>query len=102
MEGCNIPLSPLKPCPVCGKLTRGRCCSRPSGVAWNPLYKTQRWRKARVQFLDGHPFCQDCQCNFSNEIHHTVKSENETVFMDQSLWMALCKSCHSSRTKRGE
>lgn len=65
------------------------------------------WRKARKHYLSMHPLCIDCKNNnlytSATEIHHTYKAkEYKSLFYDDSLWMPLCKSCHSSRTARGE
>ena len=65
------------------------------------------WRSARMHYLKHNPLCYDCKQNNiytgATEVHHILKaSEHPTLFYDDELWMSLCKSCHSSRTARGQ
>jgi 5-methylcytosine-specific restriction endonuclease McrA len=96
------PTNPLKPCPVCNKLTReAKHCSRPSGIKDRTLYNSKRYKQQRDLFLWQHPLCSDC-LDVSTEVHHTVKTADPETFFDSSLWMPLCKRCHAKRTKKGE
>lgn len=73
---------------------------------WNHLYD-YRWKKCRKAFLREHCLCTDCEeagkCTPATEVHHQVAHRgNLLIFWDESRWMALCRSCHSRRTSRGE
>ena len=66
-----------------------------------------KWRKARLHFLAANPLCEDCkaqgQITAADEVHHSVKHNgSHPLFWEATLWMALCKSCHSKRTAKGE
>lgn len=64
------------------------------------------WRAFRLAFLNQHPLCSDCQAQgfitASQEVHHLKKLADGGPRLDPSNCLALCQSCHSIRTKRGE
>jgi 5-methylcytosine-specific restriction protein A len=67
----------------------------------------KRWQKARVSFLIDHEWCEDCldagDYTAACEVHHTIKHSGDyNIFWNISKWRALCKSCHSRRSGRGE
>lgn len=66
-----------------------------------------KWRQARKHFLSSNPLCSDCQKSGrivpASEVHHMLKvKDNPELFYDSSQWLALCHSCHSKRTARGQ
>lgn len=67
---------------------------------------SSRWRKIRHAYLAKHPLCEDClemepkALTQAQEVHHKEKDyANRNA--DEDL-RALCVSCHSIRTRRGE
>jgi 5-methylcytosine-specific restriction protein A len=70
------------------------------------LYHTERWRRERRAFLDQSPACSDCaaagKLEPATDVHHKRKPKSEAEFFDRSFFGALCHSCHSKRTARGE
>jgi 5-methylcytosine-specific restriction protein A len=76
-------------------LDRNRGSSRERGYDRN-------WEQFRKMFLARHPFCNDCR-RLATEVHHLAKVKNEPALkLAGSNCMALCKSCHTKRTARGE
>lgn len=66
-----------------------------------------QWQKYRESYLRAHPLCQDCldqnRTAAATDVHHMAKaSENPELFYEPTNHRALCKACHSKRTKRGE
>jgi len=66
----------------------------------------ERWRKFRRWFLNCNPWCADCVEESQQpaiEVHHVQKvREHPELRLKESNCLALCKSCHSIRTARGE
>ena len=64
-----------------------------------------KWRMTRASYLKRHPLCHDCQehhdYKMASEVHHIIKVRDGGRNYNENL-MALCKSCHSRRTARGE
>jgi 5-methylcytosine-specific restriction protein A len=66
------------------------------------LYRQQAWRRFRQQVLSERVWCEDCG-RLATEVHHKVKrGQDLTKFYDESNVSALCKPCHSKRTKAGQ
>lgn len=70
------------------------------------VYRTQAWLRFRAAFLAEHPLCTDCPEHSqreATEVHHTrgLREHPEDAY-DPEQCQALCKSCHSKRTARGE
>jgi len=68
---------------------------------------TRLWKKFRRAFLAEHPLCVDCNqygiTTEASQVHHIVKRANDTdLAFEPTNCMALCASCHSKRTGRGE
>ena len=66
-----------------------------------------KWQKARRRFLDAHPLCVACQANgrptLATDVDHRIPHRgDQSLFWDESNWQALCHSCHSEKTGRGE
>lgn len=94
-----------------------RFCSHHAGLKWRELdarrgSSSERgydadWQRFRRYFLSRHPLCSDCQSegrlSTANEVHHVEKvADNPARRLDSTNCMALCKPCHSIRTKNGE
>lgn len=67
----------------------------------------QAWRDFRRWFLSRHPLCADCRAEgtlkMAEEVHHTVKiAVQPELRLVESNCVALCVSCHATRTRRGE
>lgn len=65
------------------------------------------WRAARLNFLAEHPLCVQCLAEGrtveATDVDHVIPHRgNGTLFWDRSNWCALCHSCHSSKTRRGQ
>lgn len=64
-----------------------------------------RWRKFRKMALAREPLCRDCKkagrLTRATEVHH-IKKRSEGGEDSYDNVMCLCKSCHSTRTARGE
>lgn len=65
------------------------------------------WRKLAAAFLEAFPLCHDCRLQgkvaAAEEVHHKQKiAEHPELRLSWDNLMALCKSCHSVRTGRGE
>ena len=66
-----------------------------------------RWEKVRRIFLMRNPLCYDCMIKGrftpANEVHHVKKvREHPELRLTIDNLIALCKSCHSKRTSKGE
>ena len=68
-------------------------------------YYDRRWQKVRAAYLAKHPLCYDCQragrLTPATDVHHIIKPGDGGTDRDDNL-LGLCKSCHSSRTAKGE
>ena len=67
----------------------------------------KRWAKARQTVLSRQPLCVVCQqaglVTEATEVDHIRPHRGDSnVFWDSGNWQALCKSCHSRKTARGE
>ena len=65
----------------------------------------RRWQKFRLSYLWQYPLCVDCLPHpvAATEVHHIQKAADRPDLMfDCDNLMALCKSCHSTRTANGE
>lgn len=65
------------------------------------------WWKVRRAFLSQHPLCEDCQAagrvRTADQVHHVKKvADRPDLRLDPSNLMSLCRSCHATRTARGE
>lgn len=97
----------------CGRINIGRCpaCQRQRderrpNASLRTLYHSERWRRLRRAILDEQPACYDCwargRLEPATDVHHKVKPTNALDFFDAARLGALCHSCHSMRTARGE
>ena len=77
-----------------------------SQIEYRKWYSTARWRKARQWFLAVNPLCKQCELEGyttgATEVDHVVPHRGDvTLFWDSGNWSALCRSCHSKKTRGG-
>jgi 5-methylcytosine-specific restriction protein A len=68
---------------------------------------TREWEKARLRFLMDHPLCRHCEAQgivqAAEEVDHIVPHRGDMeLFWAMANLQALCKRCHSQKTRRGE
>jgi 5-methylcytosine-specific restriction protein A len=111
-----MPSLPLHRCQHCRRLVRGSCDCQTAER--NGKYNAKRsrtdsnqydrkWRVFREWFLQTYPYCEDClqqgRETPAAEVHHIVKVKDDpSRRLDEDNCKALCKACHSVRTRRGE
>lgn len=112
-----MPRKPLRPCSFqgCPELTPDRYCENHKKAVDNDynknyrpfkhLYSTSMWKKARKQFLQEHPLCEECKRNgvikAAEIVDHRIPHKgNEQLFWDESNWQSLCKECHDRKTAK--
>jgi len=66
-----------------------------------------RWRRARAYFLRHNPLCAECERQGRPKpatiVDHIKPHRGDAdLFWDVDNWQALCATCHSVKTKRGE
>jgi len=66
-----------------------------------------QWQKARKEFLQQHPLCEDHGKRgyvvAATIVDHIVPHRgDDKLFWDRSNWQALCKPCHDSHKQRLE
>jgi len=71
------------------------------------LYDDRRWRRARRDYLDAHPFCAFCQkagrLVAATIVDHIIPHRGDrALFWRTSNWQTLCATCHSSTKQRIE
>lgn len=107
-----MPYKSRRPCgyPGCAALVSAgeRYCDKHKKtvrLGGNNSHYDRHWQKIRALYLANHPLCVDCQkegrLTPATEVHHIVKVKNGGSDREDNL-MALCHSCHSRRTQRGE
>ena len=93
-------------CSVCGPLRKQarRQQDERRGSASSRGYNS-RWQRIRSVYLSAHPLCADCaaagRVAAATDLHHIVALRNGGTHEESNL-LALCHSCHSTRTARGE
>lgn len=70
-------------------------------------YNTERWKAVRKIVWNRNPLCVECQklgvVREATDIDHIVPHRGDyDLFWDIDNLQGLCKSCHSSKTGRGE
>lgn len=66
---------------------------------------TAAWRKLTAVYLRAHPVCAACEAsgkppyNPSRETDHSIARSHGGAELDWANLMALCKSCHSIKTR---
>lgn len=110
-----MPYAPQPRCaaPMCPSLAtyRGRCQAH---ATERDRYRGSRqergydadWERFRKWFLSIYPLCLDCRIagkvQMATDVHHLHKLADGGARLDPDNCMALCHSCHSVRTERGE
>ena len=83
----------------------------PEAQAWQWLYNTGRWRKARIVHLASEPLCRMCKeegrITAAQVVDHIKAHKgDEALFWDVSNWQSVCKPCHDrhaqSRDRTGK
>jgi len=123
-----LPSRALRPCKDrdCTALTNDKTGYCPEHIMLVEEFKKQQWReqdkhrdsshkrgydstweKLRKVFLRENPLCHDCiqheRITPAKEVHHIKKvREYPSLRLVKDNLMGLCKSCHSSRTAKGE
>jgi len=64
-----------------------------------------KWRRERASFLRKNPLCVECLKRGiyepATEVDHIVPHDgDDKLFWRRSNWQALCKRCHSAKTRR--
>ena len=67
----------------------------------------RRWQETARAFLAKHTECVECRRHgrlaVSEVVDHVIPHRGDMqIFWRRSNWQALCKSCHDSKTARGE
>ena len=111
-----MPRRPARPCmrPGCTGLVRDRVCSvcgprkREKDLRHSSAQRGYdgRWRRLRARYLKQHSLCEDCEALglivLAVEVHHVVALNQGGKRLDWDNLRALCRSCHSKRTRNGE
>lgn len=68
---------------------------------------TRRWYKMTAVFRATHLYCRACEAKGimtpMTDVDHIVPHRgNKELFENPNNWQALCKTCHSEKTARGE
>lgn len=58
-----------------------------------------RWRKVRLMVLRANPICQHCNEYAATEVDHIVPLSKGGSRLAMDNLQALCKSCHSKKTR---
>lgn len=67
---------------------------------------TRQWSNASKRFLAANPWCVHCEARgemtpATDTDHKIPHRGNLQLLWDPNNWQALCKSCHSIKTKAG-
>lgn len=76
------------------------------GKARSSMYG-ERWKRARIMWLQDHPLCAEChrrgRVSAATVVDHIVPHRGDSVlFWRRSNWQSLCKHCHDSWKQRVE
>src|SRR5215203_4967067 len=105
MVGDPMPWQPKKHSPDGKTREQRRAIYDKSRVTDRAFYWSTEWRNFRREYLAVNPLCVDClpAVRAAVEVHHRLKRrDNPDAAFDRSQMAALCKTCHSKRTARGE
>ena len=84
-----------------------------NSTSLNKFYKSKEWRSTRDDYIEQHPFCEQCLMNGivkpATDVHHIVPfsqgrtdEERWQLLLDFSNLRALCKKCHHRVHELGE
>lgn len=67
-----------------------------------PLYKSKRWRDARLRHLGREPLCRACAevgvVTAATVVDHVIPHRGDlTLFWDASNYASLCHPCHGKK-----
>lgn len=104
---------PSVPCtePLCPNAShhRGYCLEhartreRHINRAGRRIYGTKRWALTRRRYLFEHPLCETPGCKaIAEDVHHKVDIADGGDPWNPDGLEALCHSCHSRTTRRGQ
>lgn len=96
-------------CTVKGCLNEGRYCrlhlnySVPVKTVVAKVSEKQedlnkKFAKAKKEYLREHPFCEaniDGCTKVSIDVHHKAGKASEVLLLDKSLFLGVCRHCHS-------
>lgn len=110
--------APLHKCtsPGCRTLVRGQSrCEAHAKQKWTRGKQSQesqklydhRWAQASKRHRAEHPLCAECERKGRTEpavcVDHVIPHRgNVELFWDESNWESLCRTCHQTKTLRGE
>ena len=62
-------------------------------------YLTPAWKALRARILRRRPICEACRMAKATCVDHTIRHRGDPeLFWDEENLVALCWSCHSSKT----
>ena len=104
-----MPNAPRRFCATAGcsnRVTFGHCPEHADTIRRRHVYANtdtilygRRWRVARAAYLGAHPYCASCG-RLANEVDHVTPHRGDRdLFWDESNWQALCRRCHSRKTR---
>ena len=109
-----MPSAPLRYCafPGCGeRTTQGRCeahrkqhgeqkdrSRKRTEHRW--VYNSVAWHRLKQVILSASPICAICQRAWAREVDHIVPMYDGGEQFDAANLQALCKPCHSRKTRR--
>lgn len=71
---------------------------RTTSKPYHSLYESSKWKVARKNFLELHPYCVVCGAKAVIADHITPHKGNLELFYDTNNLQAMCWACHSSKT----
>jgi 5-methylcytosine-specific restriction endonuclease McrA len=97
----------------CGGIIRDGKCNRCGGNGKTKKTREHHlgfdwtWRKLSKAYRQANPLCEDCtkqgRVIFATQVHHKIsRRERPALRYAWDNLMALCDSCHSKRTAKGE
>ena len=106
---------PSRPCQTPGCPSLRPCVTHPHKPFANArrtgahLYRTQRWKRERAEYLAANPYCvapsgdeMSALCWATSTVvdHRIPHRGDEQAFWNQNNWNALCRGCHNAKTGR--
>ncbi|MBI1347232.1 HNH endonuclease [bacterium] len=95
---------PSKLCPHCGHTYTDRPCCKLSAPrpAYHSLYRSDWWKRVRVQVLATDPVCRVCTNAIATEVDHIIPHRgNCDLFHDLDNLQPICHRCHTGKSGRG-
>ena len=68
------------------------------------FYKSREWKRCRADYLNAHPFCENClrkgRYTPATHVHHIIflnreNVENPAIALSFDNLMAVCHNCHN-------